>query len=158
MLTSRAKYALRASVALAEAYPAATWNSAGTLAEAAGVPRKFLEAILTQLRDQGLVESRRGPAGGHRLTAPPASISVATIIRGIDGPLALTPCVSATAFRACDDCVAIETCRIRHVMRLARDAAAAVLEHHSLADILAERSPMAESGAGFGVLVGGVRK
>jgi Rrf2 family protein len=137
MLTSRAKYALRASVALAEAYPAGTWNSAGALADTADVPRKFLEAILSQLREQGLVESRRGPAGGHRLTAAPATISVADVIRSIDGPLAMTPCASATAFRACDDCVDIETCRLRHVMRLARDAAAAVLEQHSLADVLA---------------------
>jgi Rrf2 family protein len=150
MLTSRAKYALRASVALADAYPAATWNSATALAITAQVPRKFLEAILTQLRDQGLVESRRGPAGGHRLTAPPASISVAAIIRGIDGPLALTPCASTTAFSACADCVKVETCRLRHVMRLARDAAAAVLEHHSLADILAHVESGEGPALGFG--------
>jgi Rrf2 family protein len=138
MLTSRAKYALRASVVLAELYPAASWTSAADLAEAADVPRKFLEAILTQLREQGLVESRRGPAGGHRLTAPPATISVADVIRSIDGPLAMTPCASLSAFRACDDCVDIETCRLRHIMRQARDAAASVLEQHSLADILAD--------------------
>jgi Rrf2 family protein len=138
MLTSRAKYALRASVVLAELHPAASWTSAADLAEAADVPRKFLEAILTQLREQGLVESRRGPAGGHRLTAPPATISVADVIRSIDGPLAMTPCASLSAFRACDDCVDIETCRLRHIMRQARDAAASVLEQHSLADILAD--------------------
>ena len=55
MLTSRAKYALRASIALAEQFPASTWTSAGELAEMADVPKKFLEAILTQLREQGLV-------------------------------------------------------------------------------------------------------
>jgi Rrf2 family protein len=137
MLTSRAKYALRASVVLAELHPSAVWTSAADLAEAADVPRKFLEAILTQLREQGLVESRRGPAGGHRLIAPPASVSVADVIRSIDGPLAMTPCASETAFRACDDCAEIDTCRLRHIMRHARDAAAAVLERHSLADILA---------------------
>jgi Rrf2 family protein len=137
MLTSRAKYALRASVVLAELHASAVWTSAAELAESAAVPRKFLEAILSQLREQGLVESRRGPAGGHRLTAPPAAISVADVIRSIDGPLAMTPCASLSAFRACDDCADIETCRLRHIMRRARDAAAAVLEQHSLADILA---------------------
>jgi Rrf2 family protein len=137
MLTSRAKYALRASVALAEKYPSRSWTSAGELAEIADVPKKFLEAILTQLRDQGLVESRRGPAGGHRLIAAPASVSVADVIRSIDGPLAMTPCASATAFRACDDCEDIHTCRLRHIMRLTRDAAATVLEKYSLGDILA---------------------
>jgi len=139
MLTSRAKYALRASVAMAEQYPTASWTSASELAETADVPKKFLEAILTQL---GLVESRRGPAGGHRLTADPASVTVADVIRSIDGPLAMTPCASATAFRACDDCVDIETCRLRHVMRRARDAAADVLEKCSLADILANTESM----------------
>jgi Rrf2 family protein len=137
MLTSRAKYALRASIALAEQFSARTWTSAGDLAEIAAVPKKFLEAILTQLRDQGLVESRRGPAGGHRLTAAPATISVADVIRSIDGPLAMTPCASETAFRACDDCADIDTCRLRYVMRQARDAAASVLEQCSLGDILA---------------------
>jgi Rrf2 family protein len=145
MLTSRAKYALRACVVLAERHPAATWTSASELAEVAEVPRKFLEAILTQLREQGLLESRRGPAGGHRLAAAPPAISVADVIRGIDGPLAMTPCASQTAFRACDDCADVQTCRLRHVMREARDAAAAVLEQHSLADVLAR------TGVGVGV-------
>jgi Rrf2 family protein len=137
MLTSRAKYALRACVVLAELYPANGWTSASELAEAADVPKKFLEAILTQLRDQGLVDSRRGPAGGHRLAGAPAGITVADVIRGIDGPLAMTPCASATAFKACDDCVEVESCQLRFVMRRARDAAAGVLEACSLADILA---------------------
>jgi len=138
MLTSRAKYALRASLALAEQFPSQGWTSASELAEMADVPKKFLEAILTQLRDEGLVESRRGPAGGHRLIGNPATVTVADVIRSIDGPLAMTPCASATAFRACDDCVDIESCRLRHVMRRARDAAASVLEQCSLTDILAE--------------------
>ncbi|HTZ70307.1 MAG TPA: Rrf2 family transcriptional regulator [Acetobacteraceae bacterium] len=137
MLTSRAKYALRATLTLAEHHADRGWTSAGDIAESADVPKKFLEAILTQLRDQGLVESRRGPAGGHRLIADPATVSVADVIRSIDGPLAMTPCASATAFRACDDCADIETCRLRFVMRAARDAAAAVLEQCSLGDILA---------------------
>ncbi len=137
MLTSRAKYALRASVRLAEHYESGAWVSAAQIAASAEVPRKFLEAILTQLRDQGLVESRRGPAGGHRLAVAPSRATVADVIRSIDGPLAMTPCASATAFRACEDCSNIETCRLRWVMRAARDAAAGVLENCSLADIVA---------------------
>ncbi len=140
MLTSRAKYALRACIVLAERKPTEVWSSAGGLAEMADVPRKFLEAILTQLREHGLVESRRGPAGGHRLIAAPSRVSAADIIRAIDGPLAMTPCASATAFRACDDCVAVEDCRLRHLMRRARDAVASVLEECSLADLLREDS------------------
>ncbi len=138
MLTSRAKYAVRATMVLAELKQWNGWTSAADLAEAAGVPRKFLEAILTQLRDQGLVESRRGPAGGHRLVAQPAQVTAADVIRAIDGPLAMTPCASATAFRACDDCADIASCRLRHLMRRARDAVASVLEDCTLADLTAE--------------------
>ncbi len=138
LLTSRAKYAVRASMILAERKPANGWTSAGDLAEAADVPRKFLEAILTQLRDGGLVESRRGPSGGHRLVRAPELVSMAEMIRVIDGPLAMTPCASATAFRACDDCVAVEDCRLRVLMRRARDAVAAVLEACTLADLCRE--------------------
>ncbi len=138
MLTSRAKYAVRATMVMAELKQANGWTSAAELAEAAEVPRKFLEAILTQLRDQGLVESRRGPAGGHRLIAQPSEITAADVIRAIDGPLAMTPCASATAFRACDDCSDVRTCRLRHLMRRARDAVASVLEQCTLADLTAE--------------------
>jgi Rrf2 family protein len=141
LLTSRAKYALRACLVMADRKPDNVWSSAAGLAEEADVPRKFLEAILTQLRDQGLVESRRGPAGGHRLLFQPGSISAADVIRAIDGPLAMTPCASATAFRACDDCVAVEECRISHLMRRARDAVATVLETCSLADLRRDGHP-----------------
>ncbi len=140
MLTSRAKYALRASLVMAELKPENGWTSAAELAEAADVPRKFLEAILTQLRDQGLVESRRGPAGGHRLVRHPHLVTAADVIRAIDGPLAMTPCASATAFRACVDCGSVEGCRIRHLMRRARNAVASILEDCSLADLSAEGS------------------
>ena len=147
LLTSRAKYALRACLVLADRKAAETWSSAGGLAEVADVPRKFLEAILTQLRDHGLVESRRGPAGGHRLALAPDRISAADILPAIDGPLAMTPCASATAFRACDDCVAVEECRLRHLMRRARDAVATVLEECSLAELSREgRWPLLQAG------------
>jgi Rrf2 family protein len=132
MLTSRAKYAVRASIVLADRRAANGWTSAGALALEAEVPRKFLEAILTQLRDNGLVESRRGPAGGHRLAAEPGQVSIADIIRCIDGPLAMTPCASQTQFSACSDCRSLENCRLRHLMTRARDAVAAVLEDCSL--------------------------
>ena len=138
MLTSRAKYALRATMVLAELKHANGWTSAAELAEAADVPRKFLEAILTELREEGLVESRRGPAGGHRLISQPAEVTAADVIRAIDGPLAMTPCASATAFRACDDCADITSCRLRHLMRRARDSVASVLESCTLADLMPE--------------------
>ena len=132
MLSSKAKYAVRAATALAERYDAPEWTSTGTIADSERIPRKFLEAILVQLRDHGVVESRRGSSGGHRLARDPADVSVADIIRIVDGPLALTPCVSVTRFRPCTDCADINTCRLRHLMKEARDAVASVLENRSL--------------------------
>jgi Rrf2 family protein len=96
MLSSRAKYALRAVLALTEELPSGRWTSAQTIAERSDIPRKFLEAILVQLRDQGLIQSRRGPVGGHKLLKPAEDITVADVIRIIDGPIALTPCASRT--------------------------------------------------------------
>ena len=78
--------------------------------------------------------SRRGKFGGYALARPAGQISFAEIIRVIDGPLALAPCVSQMAFRKCDDCDDIETCTLRPALLKARDATAAILEGHTLAD------------------------
>ena len=115
----------------------------GDVAEPEQIPRKFLEAILVELRGHGIVESRRGQQGGHRLMRDPVDISVADIIRIVDGPLALTPCASRTRFRSCSDCVDIRKCRLQALMQKARDAVAAVLENCSIAD-LATTQPLRE--------------
>jgi len=135
MISSKAKYALRAATVLAERYSEAGWMPTAAIAEREAIPRKFLEAILVQLRDNGLIDSRRGSLGGHRLAREPASISVADIMRVVDGPLALTPCASVTRFRLCVDCGDVNACRLRHLMREARDAVAGVLENCSLSSL-----------------------
>ena len=132
MLSSKGKYAVRAATMLAEHYASRAWMPTGAIAEREKIPRKFLETILVQLRDGGLVDSRRGPQGGHRLSRAPSTISVADVIRMIDGPLALTSCASVTRFRPCTDCGDAGACRLQPVMRQARDAVAAVLENCSL--------------------------
>lgn len=134
MLSQKARYALRAMIELARENGQVT---AGELAIRADAPRKFLEAILLTLSRQGLVTSRRGKFGGYLLGREPAAISFAEIIRLVDGPLALTPCVSRTAFRRCEDCRDLATCALREALLRARDATAAVLEGYSLADAVA---------------------
>jgi Rrf2 family protein len=84
-LSARADYALRAAIELAAAD--GTHLTADQLAQAQRIPGKFLEAILTQLRRAGLVRSQRGPEGGFWLARPAGDISLADIIRAIDGPL-----------------------------------------------------------------------
>lgn len=133
MLSQKAKYGLRALVELARADGAQL--SAAELATRAEAPRKFLEAILLELSRNQVVVSRRGKFGGYTLARPPAEVTFAQVIRIIDGPLALAPCVSPhLGFRKCADCSDIETCTLREALMRARDATADVLDAYTLAD------------------------
>jgi len=127
---------MRAVLTLAEDHGADEWTTAFDIAERAVIPLKYLEAILVELRAAGMVESRRGAAGGHRLALAPGELTVAEVVRLMDGPIALTPCASRLNFEACKDCVSVHTCRIRRIMQRARDAAAAVLEGCSISDMM----------------------
>ena len=132
MLSQKARYALRALVELARAQGAQV--TSGELASRADAPRKFLEAILLELARNKVVVSRRGKFGGYTLARDPAQISFAEVIRIIDGPLALAPCVSRLSFRKCDDCPDLATCSLREALLRARDATSEVLESYSLAE------------------------
>jgi Rrf2 family protein len=137
MLSQKARYALRALVELARADGAQL--TSGELSARADAPRKFLEAILLELSRNHLVISRRGKFGGYVLARPPAEISFAEVIRVVEGPLALAPCVSPRmGYRKCDDCPEDkDACALREALRRARDATAAALEGYSLADAAA---------------------
>lgn len=132
MLSSRAKYALRAMVWLAS-HRGSDPVSVTELAAEAKVPRAFLEQILNDLKRRNLLISTRGKHGGFRLARPMDDISFADIIRHIDGPLALAPCASKTAYRPCDECDDVHTCPLRKTLMAARDASAEILENTSLA-------------------------
>lgn len=137
MLTSKAKYALRAMSELAAIAAERDWRIPvfiSEIAERQDIPRRFLENILLELRKHGLVTSHRGKNGGYALARAPENISFADIIRAVDGPIAFTPCTSRTRYHPCDDCVTEAQCRLREPLLQAREAAAAVLEHTSLAD------------------------
>jgi Rrf2 family protein len=142
MLSQKARYALRALIELGRAGDDAQLT-AGELATRADAPRKFLEAILLELARRHLIISRRGKFGGYALARPADQISFAEVIRVVDGPLALAPCVSVTAFRKCDDCPDLETCALRPTLLLARDATASILENRTLAD--AAKSPVRDA-------------
>ena len=137
MLTQRSRYAIRALLALAKAAPGLP-IPLRVIAEEARVPRKFLEIILTEMKRAGFIETTRGKSGGYRLARAPHLISFGEIIRVIEGPLALVPCVSRTAYRACADCVDEATCAIRKAMMVVRDDTARILDGTSLADAIAE--------------------
>ncbi|MBR0552851.1 RrF2 family transcriptional regulator [Stakelama marina] len=138
MLTQRSRYAIRAMLFLAEQRSGGKPVPMNRIAAEANVPRKFLELILADLRDAGLLHSHRGKAGGYCLSNPPHMVSLGEIIRIIEGPLALVPCVSRTAYRPCKDCKDEATCAIRIAMARVRDETAHILDGTSLTDALSE--------------------
>ena len=127
MLSQKAKYALKAMLALANQKNGELLQ-AGDIAEQQNVPRKFLELILLELRKQGLVHSHRGKHGGYTLAKPADTITFGQIVRIMDGPLAPIPCASLTRYRRCVDCEDEKACSIRRAMRQVRDAAAEILD------------------------------
>ncbi|MBB4616357.1 RrF2 family transcriptional regulator [Sphingomonas abaci] len=139
MLTQRSRYALRSLLFLATAPAGSAPIPMTRIAAEANVPRKFLELILADLREAGLVLSHRGKHGGYLLARPAHLISLGDIIRTIEGPLALVPCVSRTAYRRCADCKDEAACAIRQAMARVRDETARILDGTSLADATAER-------------------
>lgn len=112
------------------------------LAEQEHIPKKFLELILLDLRNSGILTSKKGKGGGYSLRKPPEEITFGQVIRTLDGPLAPTPCVSQMAYQRCDECVDEFTCGIRAVMKEVRDTTAAILDNTSLADALARSSDL----------------
>jgi Rrf2 family protein len=142
MISQKAKYALRALIVLAR-LPAGETVQTQELAEAAAVPKRFLEQILLDLKARGLVASRRGQKGGYVLLKPAAKITFGEVLRVIDGPIAPLPCLSMTAYRRCEDCRDEATCEIRLVFGRAYEATRRVLDRVTLAQAIA-----ASDGAG----------
>jgi Rrf2 family protein len=144
MLTQRSRYGLRAMILLAREPQNRPPVPMSRIASEAAVPRKFLEIILAELKAADLVVSTRGKQGGFHLARPSHLISFGDIIRVIEGPLALIPCVSRTAYKPCKDCKDEATCEIRRAMMIVRDDTARILDGTSLADAVAEELVAAE--------------
>ena len=142
MLSSKAKYGLKAMVYLARSEGRGPVLIAD-VAEAERIPKKFLDTILLELKNHGLLQSKKGKGGGYTMARPSARIMVGEIVRILDGPLAPVQCVSRTAYRRCDDCPDESACAVRAVMQDVRDAISAILDNTSLADMSA-RSNRAE--------------
>lgn len=116
MITQKTKYALKALVVLAE--ERATDGHAlriEEIAQRSGTPKRFLEHILLEIRNAGIIASIRGRSGGYVLIKDPASVSFSELLRLIDGPIAPLPCLSRRAYQRCDDCADEMNCRIRRV-------------------------------------------
>ncbi|WP_347158032.1 RrF2 family transcriptional regulator [Pontibacter chitinilyticus] len=135
MLSKKAKYALKALFVLAEK-EANCATTTDEIAQQAGIPKKFSEAILLDLKKHGMLHSQRGRSGGYVLRQRPEDINLADVIRIMDGPLALTTCTRRVGFVACEECLDPATCEIRLVMKKVRDSTVAILEGISIQDAL----------------------
>lgn len=115
MITQKMKYALKALLVLADeaASESPQALSIEQVAKRAGTPKRFLEHILLEIRDAGVIASKRGRAGGYVLVKRPGEVKLSELLRLIDGPLAPLPCLSRSAYQRCPDCTDEETCRIR---------------------------------------------
>jgi Rrf2 family protein len=131
VISQKAKYALRALVALAKADDSLM---IGEIAARKKIPRKFLEQILLELKRHGIVQSRRGKLGGYALLMPAERITYGQVLRIIDGPIAPLPCLSRIAYRRCADCQDEATCEIRRVFARVAESAREVLDRTSIAD------------------------
>jgi len=127
---------LRALLVLARSGPGHTLMI-GEIAAEQKIPKKFLEQILLELKAGGLVQSRRGRTGGYELIRPADEVTFGEVLRLIDGPIALLPCLSKVAYRKCEDCRSEESCEVRHVFAKVAIASREVLDNTSLAAALA---------------------
>ncbi len=134
-ISKKTQYGLKALVALGRRYCEKPVLIAD-LSQEESIPLKFLEAILRDLKSHGLLESKKGKGGGYRLSRPPSTITIGSVIRMVEGPLAPLPCASETAFFPCSECPEVETCGTRMIMRDVRDAIAAVLDKTTLAELI----------------------
>ena len=135
MLSQKTKYAFSALTYLA--------THAGNgpvlieeIAENRKISKKFLENILLELRKAGICGSKKGKGGGYYLIKAPADIQLSKIIRLVNGPISLVPCVSLHYYEPCGDCANEKSCKLRSIMMDVRVSALQILENRTLADLL----------------------
>jgi Rrf2 family protein len=135
-LSKKGEYALRSLINLGIAAEVGrSLVQVSELADNEQLPVKFLEQIMQALKEAGLVESARGKFGGYRLAKPAAKITIGSVVRLIDGPLAPIGCVSQTAYEKCT-CPDEEHCGLRMLMLDVRNAIAGILDRYTLADVV----------------------
>lgn len=137
MLSKKSKYAIKALVSLAKNYGNSVPLKISQISESEKIPRKFLETIMVELRNNGLVHSKMGVNGGYYLAKHPEEIVLSHVIRISGGPIALLPCVSLNFYEPCEECVNEAFCGLRDVILEVREASLKILSKTSLSDILA---------------------
>lgn len=135
MLSKKTRYALKALVVLGKNFGQAPLQIS-RIASEENIPKKFLEQILLDLRNSGLLFSKKGAGGGYGLVKDPSEIFLVQVLRLTGGPVALLPCVSLNFYQKCDECINEGTCGVRDVFLDVRNATLKVLSETSIADII----------------------
>ncbi|MCF8256914.1 MAG: Rrf2 family transcriptional regulator [Flavobacteriales bacterium] len=135
MLSKKAKYAIMALVHLAKRHGEGPVRIS-EIAEREHIPQKFLEAILLELRKEGMLTSRKGRSGGYALLRTPEDINLAQVMRLIDGPIASLPCATYKFYERCEECTDEERCGIRKVFLELRNESVRILKSATLANII----------------------
>lgn len=140
MLSKKAQYSILALVKLAKEYDNGP-ILISSISQTENIPKKFLEAILLELKQLGIIASKKGKGGGYFLIRKPQEISLADVIRHVDGAIALIPCVTYKYYQPCQHCKDEVTCGIRSIIKDIRDETVNMLKRIKLSDIL-EREEM----------------
>ncbi len=135
MLSKKCKYAIHALVYLAEKYQQGPVHIQ-EIAEKRHIPKKFLEAILLELRNAKILHSKKGKGGGYYLHQKPSDVNLMEIMRLMDGAIAMLPCVSLHYYERCEECRTEKTCGIRDAFIKVRDETLAILGGSTLDKIL----------------------
>jgi Rrf2 family protein len=144
-LSLRGEYALRALLVLGLDYNNGVVRIQ-TISEEQNIPKKFLEQILNDLKSLGVVASRRGAMGGYRLARPPGHITLASVVRHIEGALAPVSCVSDRFYEPCT-CPDEARCPIREVMKEVREAVVNIMERVTIADLCEKARRLEQPGS-----------
>lgn len=134
MLSKKTKYGLKALIYIAKQSGTAP-VLISDISEKEQIPKKFLEAILLDLKKFGILGSKKGKGGGYYLMKDPKTVTAATLIRVLDGPIAMLPCVSLNYYEKCDDCPHEDKCSLNKFMADVRDTTLNILQDKSLYDL-----------------------
>ncbi len=134
MLSKKTKYGIKALTFLAK-QESKTPVQIATISKNENISLKFLESILLTLRKNGLLGSKKGKGGGYYLLKEPNEIQMTSIMRILEGPIAMVPCVSLNFYEKCDDCPDEKTCAVNKLMIQVRDSSLQIFRNTTLADL-----------------------
>ncbi|MFG6686605.1 RrF2 family transcriptional regulator [Mariniflexile sp. HNIBRBA6329] len=134
MLSKKTKYGLKALTFIARS-GSDTPVQVGEIAREEQIPQKFLESILLSLRKTGILGSKKGKHGGYYLRKDPSEVFMTEVMRVLEGPIAMVPCVSLNFYEKCDDCPDEDRCSVNKLMIQVRDSTLEVFKNTTLKDL-----------------------